>query len=173
MKFVCHKENFCNFVFGVPPAPDQREEHSDYCLYYFVIEHYKGTTIFANHQIYRQLYFIEFTLIRKMVGAENYYEFSNTTDVVTATPNEKPKPNYQHFEKVIEQIHKFDLVLVCGIQAAETVNKNMGKIRSIGKPILFVPHPTARNLSNARCAEIRKQIKAYEKVNYLEKKTDW
>ena len=54
MKFVCHKENFCNFVFG---------EHSDYCLYYFVIEHYKGTTIFANHQIYRQLYFIELTLI--------------------------------------------------------------------------------------------------------------
>ena len=53
MKFVGHKENFCNFVFG---------EHSDYCLYYFVIEHYKGTTIFANHQIYRQLYFIELTL---------------------------------------------------------------------------------------------------------------
>ena len=42
-----------NFVFG---------EHSDYCLYYFVIEQYKGTTIFANHQIYRQLYFIELTL---------------------------------------------------------------------------------------------------------------
>jgi len=56
VKFVCHKKNFCNFVFGVPPAPDQREEHTDYCLYYFVIEHYKGTTIFANHQIYRQLY---------------------------------------------------------------------------------------------------------------------
>ena len=102
-------------------------------------------------------------VIRKMVGAENYYEFSNTTDVVTTTPNEKPKINYQHFEKVIAQIHEFDLVLVCGIQAAEAVNKNIGKIRSIGKPILFVPHPAARNLSNARCAEIRKQIKVYEK----------
>ena len=102
-------------------------------------------------------------VIRKMVGVENYYEFSNTTNVVTATPNEKPKINYQHFERVIEQIHEFDLVLVCGIQAAEAVNKNIGKIRSIGKPILFVPHPAARNLSNARCAEIRKQIKAYEK----------
>ena len=55
MKFVCHKENFCNFVFG---------EHSDYCLYYFVIEHYKGTTIFSNHQIYRQLYFVELTLTK-------------------------------------------------------------------------------------------------------------
>ena len=101
-------------------------------------------------------------VIRKMVGEENYYEFSNTTNVVTATPNEKPKPNYQHFEKVIEQIHKFNLVLVCGTQAAETVDKYIGKIRDIGKPILFVPHLAARNLSNVRCDEIRKQIKTYE-----------
>ena len=45
-EFICHKENFRNFVLG---------EHSDYCLYYFMFEHYKGTTIFANHQIFRQL----------------------------------------------------------------------------------------------------------------------
>ena len=45
-EFIRHKENFRNFVLG---------EHSDYCLYYFVFEHYKGTTIFANHQIFRQL----------------------------------------------------------------------------------------------------------------------
>ena len=43
-EFIRHIENFCNFVLG---------EHSDYCLYYFMFEHYKGTTIFANHQIYR------------------------------------------------------------------------------------------------------------------------
>ena len=48
VKFICHKENFSNFVLG---------EHSEYCLYNFVIQHYKGTTIFANHQIFRQLYF--------------------------------------------------------------------------------------------------------------------
>ena len=34
-----------NFAFG---------EHSENCMYYFVIEHYKVTTIFANHQIYHQ-----------------------------------------------------------------------------------------------------------------------
>ena len=33
-------------------------------MYYFVIVHYKVTTIFANHQIYRHLYFVELTLIR-------------------------------------------------------------------------------------------------------------
>ena len=53
MKFVCHKENISNFVFG---------EHSDYCLYYFVIEHYNGTIVFVNYQNYRQLYFVELTL---------------------------------------------------------------------------------------------------------------
>lgn len=34
VKFVFHKENFNIFGFG---------EHSDYCLYRFVIEHYKCT----------------------------------------------------------------------------------------------------------------------------------
>ena len=53
-EFIRHKENFRNFVLG---------EHSDYCLYYFVIQYYKGTTIFANHQIFKQLNFIELTLI--------------------------------------------------------------------------------------------------------------
>ena len=62
MKFICHKENFSNFVFGVPPAPERSEEHSDYCLYNFMFEHYKGTTIFANHQIFRQLNYVELTL---------------------------------------------------------------------------------------------------------------
>ena len=30
-------------------------------LYFFVIEYYKDTTIFANHQIYRWLEFVELT----------------------------------------------------------------------------------------------------------------
>ena len=100
-------------------------------------------------------------VVRKMVG-NNYYKFSNTTDVVTNTPNAKPKPNYEHFEKVIGEIHKFDLVLVCGVQAKETVNKYIEKINDIGVPLLFVPHPAARNLSNKHCQEIRTEIGKYE-----------
>ncbi len=53
-EFIRHKENFCNFVLG---------EHSDYCLCFFSsLGAIKGTTIFANHQIFRQLNFIELTL---------------------------------------------------------------------------------------------------------------
>ena len=96
-------------------------------------------------------------IIKKMVG-NHFYKFCNTTDEVTPTPNAKPKPNYEHFEKVIKEMHKFDLILVCGIQATETVNKYIDKINEIGVPLLFVPHPAARNLSNAKCEEIRAQI---------------
>jgi len=53
VKFVCHKEDFSNFVSG---------EHSDISLYYFVIAHYKDTKNIANNQIIRQLFFIELTL---------------------------------------------------------------------------------------------------------------
>lgn len=38
-------KKFCNFVLG---------EHSDCCLYHFVIGHYKVATVIANHQTYRQ-----------------------------------------------------------------------------------------------------------------------
>ena len=52
-ELVCHKKDFCNFVFG---------EHGEFCLYCFVIQHYKVTTKFANHQTYNDLYFVELTL---------------------------------------------------------------------------------------------------------------
>ena len=96
-----------------------------------------------------------------MVG-DNFFEFSNTTDVVTKTSSEKPKPNYEHFQRVIKRIKYFDLVLVCGKQAEETVKKYMAEIESYGKPVLFIPHPAARNLTNAKCEEIREQVRKYE-----------
>ena len=45
-EIICHTINFSNFVFG---------DHSDFCLYFFVFQHYKVTTNFANHQIYKHL----------------------------------------------------------------------------------------------------------------------
>lgn len=52
-EFVCHYENFNNFVLG---------EHSDKSIM-FEFQHFKFTTFIANHQIFNQLYFIELTLI--------------------------------------------------------------------------------------------------------------
>lgn len=45
-EIICHTINFSNFVLG---------DHSDFCLYFFVFQHYKVTTNFANHQIYKHL----------------------------------------------------------------------------------------------------------------------
>ena len=45
-EIICHTIYFSNFVLG---------EHSDFCLYFFVFQYYKGTTDFANHQIYKHL----------------------------------------------------------------------------------------------------------------------
>lgn len=97
-------------------------------------------------------------VIKKMVG-DIHYVFSNTTDVVTFTPNEKPKPNYQHFEKVIDEIDKFNLVLVCGNQAKETVLKYEDKIIGKNVPLIFIPHPASRSLSNVKIEEIKQEIK--------------
>lgn len=105
-------------------------------------------------------------VIKKMVG-DNYYEFSNTTDVVTSTPHAKPKPNYEHFEKVIGEISRFDMVLVCGFQAKETVNKYITRISETRVPLLFVPHPAARNLTNARCEEIREEVRRIEELTEI------
>lgn len=55
-KFFQYRINFFNFA---------SDEHSDYCLCFFVIEHDEVITIFANHQIFRQLKFIELTLFTK------------------------------------------------------------------------------------------------------------
>lgn len=56
--------------------------------------------------------------------------------------------------------------VVCGVQAAETVNKYIVKISEIGTPLLFVPHPAARNLTNIRCEEIREEIKRIGEQNH-------
>ena len=97
-----------------------------------------------------------------MVG-EHTYRFSNTTNEWTQTANGKPKPNFEHFKKVIEHINDYDLILVCGLQAKQTVDKFKEEILSYGKPLMFVPHPAARNLSNVKIAQIRQQIEIISK----------
>ena len=43
-----------SFNFGTVTAYSDFS-NSDYCLYSFVFQHYKDTTIFANHQFFRLL----------------------------------------------------------------------------------------------------------------------
>jgi hypothetical protein len=82
---------------------------------------------------------------------------------VTPTAKGHPKPNYAHFERVIGKIPKFDLVMVCGVQARRTVERYINEIRSFGKPILFVPHPASRALTNLKCESIRREVEEVER----------
>lgn len=102
--------------------------------------------------------------IKKMVG-DIPYDFSNTTDECTPTAKGKAKPNPVHFKKVIERIPNYDLVLVCGNQVKETVRKHIGAIAPLGVPVVYVPHPASRTLSNATCAEIKTKVEEILKKN--------
>lgn len=104
--------------------------------------------------------------IRQMVG-DCYYDFSNTTDVVTMTASGKAEPNYEHFQKVMRMMPKYDLILVCGSQAKETVRKYEKEIKAYRKPLYFIPHPAARNLTNKKKAEIRRVIDIIDKYRKL------
>jgi sugar/nucleoside kinase (ribokinase family) len=96
-------------------------------------------------------------VIRKMVG-DHVFHFANTTDVVTPTAKGKPKPNPAHFKKVIAMIREYDMVLVCGVQAKETVHAHLDAIEAVGRPVVFVPHPASRSLSNQQILGIRRAI---------------
>ena len=45
-EIICQTKYFYNFVL---------DDHSENCLYPFVIQYYKVTTILVNHQIFKQL----------------------------------------------------------------------------------------------------------------------
>jgi hypothetical protein len=96
-------------------------------------------------------------VVKKMVG-DYVFHFSNTKDEMTPTAKGKPKPNFIHFKKVIDEFINYDLILVCGKQAKDTVEKNMYIIEPFKKPLLFVPHPASRSLSNLQIAEINHKI---------------
>lgn len=97
-------------------------------------------------------------VIRKMVG-DHPFHFANTTDVITPTAKGNPKPNFVHFQKVCNFLREYDLILVCGVQAREVVQKYFWhRFEDAGVPVLFVPHPASRSLSNEQIAAISTEI---------------
>jgi len=104
-------------------------------------------------------------VMRKIVGDENEFFFCNTTDEVGARANVHYKTNDEHFKRLIPLMKNYDIIFVGGRQAETAVRNHMDKIKSFGKPIIFNPHPAARNLTNKRCYAIRRVIEIYERVN--------
>lgn len=62
LTWLWHDE-FYKFAFG---------DRSEYCLYFFDFQYYKDSTIFASHQIYKNLQFVQLTLKTNI----KYFQFS-------------------------------------------------------------------------------------------------
>lgn len=99
--------------------------------------------------------------IKKVCG-DNKYHFANTTGVVTVTANGKPKIDPKHFKKVIKRLQSYDIILVCGKQAAQAVNDEMKAFEKLGLPIIFIPHPASRDLRNTTLQKARNLINEFE-----------
>lgn len=71
-------------------------------------------------------------------GWECYW---NTTPIVGAKPSSVVKPNHTYIERILE-LEKPQVVVACGLQAEKA-------LRELWKgPLLCVPHPTHRVLTN-------------------------
>lgn len=108
-------------------------------------------------------------VIKKMVGEGNDFYFCNTTDVVTSTAAGRAPIKDEHFNKVILSLaltqitdYPYGFILVCGRQAEKAVQANVEKLKDLKIPILIVPHPASRSLSNIQINKINKIIKTYE-----------
>jgi hypothetical protein len=106
-------------------------------------------------------------VIRKMIGDNSEFYFCNTTGIVTKTAKERANIDQEHFNNVITTIsltqltdHPYNLILVCGKQAEQAVKikNNIERLIDLNIPIIFIPHPAARNLSNVRISQIKQEI---------------
>lgn len=103
------------------------------------------------------------TIRQKVLEPKDVMHFCNTTSVTTPTAKGKPAIDQLHFERVIKRLQSYDLILVCGNQAKEAVERNLSAIQAHGKPVLYMPHPASRTLSNAQLAEIKKLVNSQRK----------
>ena len=84
------------------------------------------------------------------------YEIFNTTPIAGAKPNDKLPPDIPYIKRILKK--EPDMVVCCGDQAIHTIKSLWDG------PIIGVPHPAHRYLSN----------NLYKKANgFLKRKTSW
>lgn len=89
------------------------------------------------------------TLTALCVGEEFY--FDNTTPIVGNNPDSVVKPDYEHIRKVITE-QKPQLVIGCGKQAEKCL------LHLQVEPLLLIPHPACRTLTNKLYIEAARLI---------------
>lgn len=102
--------------------------------------------------------------IRKTVGENVVFHFCNTTGVITNTAAGKAPIDTTHFKEVIKRLTHYDMILVCGQQARKAVQGEIKALVALKKPIVYMPHPASRSLSNLQIAEVTKMINAIKET---------
>lgn len=82
---------------------------------------------------------------------------ANACPEVFHTIRETGKTDIERLKKSVNQF-KYDLYLSCGKQSNEACNQILSDFG--GKPIIFMPHPASRNLTNALLDGVKKFIDA-------------
>lgn len=97
------------------------------------------------------------SVIRKMVG-EHTFHFCNTTPIVTNAASGQSPIDTDHFRKVLQRIHSYDIILVCGKQAEKAVSMFKNEMNELNKPIYYIQHPAARNLTNVMISQFKETL---------------
>lgn len=101
----------------------------------------------------------------KICGEDNDMFFSNVCPDIYTNPKDKGKTDLEHLKSVLKS-QNYDLYVVCGSQAEEAVEKVINQIK---KPIIFMPHPASRSLTNKLCQGVENFIEAkmYKSFRYI------
>lgn len=109
------------------------------------------------------------TIRKKLLEEHDVMHFTNTTPVVTSTASGRANIDEEHFSKVILQLTKYDIILVCGTQAKKAVDSRFKEIENLLIPLIIMPHPASRSLSNVQLSSIKEEI---TKIRSLDKKEE-
>ena len=86
---------------------------------------------------------------------------TNTASICGHSPDDHQPIDQAHLMRALDRLRKgigIDLILVCGNQAKEAWNALPAEYRS--GPHIIMPHPAARNLTNALLDDIKATINA-------------
>lgn len=107
--------------------------------------------------------------LRIMLCDEIDFHFDNATPIVCENPRDVIPPDIDHIRKVLKEQNP-DIIVTFGIHAASGVFEVKDEFK---KPILLLPHPTYRVVTNELFIEAVKHIKrGFEgQIRYMPKRT--
>lgn len=103
------------------------------------------------------------TIRDKVLRPDDIMHFCNTTGQVATNAAGRFAIDSAHFGKVLKRLHSCALILVCGKQAKAACDTHGVYLAILQKPIVYMPHPASRVLSNLELALVRVLVDKHRK----------